>query len=179
GYAGIFEKQLHIAFDDLVSGSHIISDSLGNNDGQSVLSKTTLQQTFREAYLGVGSAAVGRRGFMPFPLPGWKIRLSGLDEILPFGDLISCASLIHSYLGNYRLGYVHNIHHDILQPISLGSFMVLNKRPAYEPTTINIEKIFSPLIGLNITWYTNLRTSLQFDYTKLTSMALTNAAVLE
>lgn len=180
GYAGIFRNQLAIAFDDLVAGSSIISDSLGNNDGQTVLSKKTLQKTFRKAYLALGSATIGARGFMPFPMPGWRITLTGLEEMVPFiGDLITQASLVHSYQGNYRLGYIHNIEQGLLPPLSLGSFTVLNRRAAYEPTAINIEKIFAPLIGLNITWNSNLRTSLQFDYTKLISMALSNATVLE
>lgn len=179
GYKGVFKDQLAIAFNDLVQGSSVISDSLGNADGQTVLAKRTLQNSFRNAYLGLGSSTIGSHGFMPFPLPGWRIELSGLEKILPFNELISRASLLHSYIGNYRLGYLHNIHQDVLPPLSLGNYTVLNKRPEYEPTAINIEKIFAPLIGLNITWHSDLRTSLQFDYTKLTSMSLNNATIVE
>ncbi len=180
GYEGVFKRQLKIAFQDVVNGTNVISDSLGNRDGRTVLGKRTLQDTFREAYLGIGTATVGSRGFTPFPLPGWKITWTGLEEYIPFiGDMMARASLLHAYSGSYRLGYVFNANQSRLPPLSLGSFTVFNRRPAYEPTIINIEKVFAPLIGVNITWKSNLRTTLQFDYTKLTSLALSNATILE
>ncbi len=180
GYEEVFRKQLKIAFEDIIPQSNVISDSLGNQDGRTVLGKRTLQDTFRKAYLGIGTATVGQRGFTPFPLPGWKITWTGIEKYIPFiGDEIARASLVHAYSGSYRLGYIFNVNQSLLPPLSLGSFTVLNRRAAFEPTTINIEKIFAPLIGLSITWKSNLRTTLQFDYTKLTSLALSNATVLE
>ncbi len=180
GYEKVFRKQLNIAFEDIAGQSNVISDSLGNQDGRTVLGKRTLQNTFREAYLGIGTATVGNHGFAPFPLPGWKITWTGIEKYIPFiGDEIARASLVHAYSGNYRLGYIFNVNQSVLPPLSLGSFTVLNRRSAFEPTAINIEKIFAPLIGINITWKSNLRTTLQFDYTKLTSLALSNATILE
>ena len=180
GYGSFFRSQLGIAFDDISAGSDTLSDATGNRDGRAVLGKTSLQDSFREAYLGAGTGTVGERGFTPFPLPGWQVRWSGFENIIPYlGQFISRASLQHAYSGRYRLGYVFNADQSLLSPIGLGTFTVQNRRPEFEPTSINIERTFSPLIGLNITWDSNLRTNLQFDHSKLTSLALSNATVIE
>src|SRR5699024_10237510 len=89
------------------------------------------------------------------------------------------ASVTHAYAGLYRLGWVYNADQSLLPEVSLGDYSVLNRRPEYEPSTINIEKRFSPLLGLNIRWDSNLRTNLQYDYSKLTSLALSNSTVIE
>lgn len=180
GYSGLYERQLQIARADISASSDTVSDALGNNDGRSVLGKTTLQESFRKAYLGVGTATIGDRGFMPFPMPGWKVTWSGFEDIIPYaGHYMARASLQHAYSGRYRLGYSFNEDQGDLPPIGLGQYIVQNPRPQYEPTTINIEKTFAPLIGLNITWKSDLRTNFQFDYSKLTSLSLSNATVIE
>jgi cell surface protein SprA len=180
GYEGFFKDQLGIAFDDISAQGDSLSDAAGNGDGRSVLGKGSLQESFRKSYLGAGTGVVGERSFAPFPLPGWRISWSGIEEAIPFiGQFMRRASLLHAYSGRYRLGYVFNEDQSILPPISLGDFVVQNNRPDYEPTTINIEKTFAPLIGLNITWESDLRTNLQFDYSKLTSLSLSNANVIE
>lgn len=177
GYQSFFRRQLGIAFDDIAAQGDTLSSDM---NGGSVLGKRTLQNSFRNAYLGVGKGVVGDRGFAPFPLPGWRIRWSGLEDAIPFiGQYMTRASLLHTYSGRYRLGYVFNADQSLLPPINLGNYVVQNRRPAYEPTTINVEKTFAPLIGLNITWQSDLRTNLQFDYSKITSLALSNATVIE
>lgn len=180
GYGSLFRRQLGIAFDDISAQSDTLSDATGNGDGQSVLGKSSLQRSFREAYLGIGTGTVGERSFTPFPLPGWRVTWSGFENVIPYlGQFMARASLQHTYSGRYRLGYVFNADQSLLPPINLGSFVVQNRRPEFEPMTINIEKTFAPLVGLNITWDSNLQTNFQFDHSKLTSLALSNATVIE
>ena len=180
GYASLFRRQLRTAFDDIDPGSSVISDSTGNQDGRSVLGKRSLEEDFRQAYLGIGTGTVGERNFTPFPLPGWRITWTGLEGYVPFlNDYISRASLTHSYRGLYRLGWVFNAEQDLLPSVSLGGYSIQNRRPKYEANTINVEKRFSPLLGINITWDSNLRSNLQYDYSKITSLALSNSTVIE
>ncbi|HEX6981910.1 MAG TPA: cell surface protein SprA [Balneolaceae bacterium] len=180
GYGAFFRKQLATAFADINRGSTVITDSTGNRDGLSVLGKQSLEEDFRQAYLGLGAGAIGKRDFTPFPMPGWRIRWTGLENVIPyFGQFMARASITHNYSGIYRLGWVYNSATDLLPGISLGAYSIINRRPAYEPNTINIEKKFSPLVGLNITWESNLRTNLQYEYAKVTSLALTNSRVIE
>lgn len=180
GYSAFFQKQLQTAFEDLNMGSEIISDVTGNGDGRSVLGKIALQEDFREAYLGIGTGAIGKRNFTPFPLPGWRVTWSGIESYIPYFNLwIARASLTHNYSGRYRMGWVYNLGSGGLPPTSLGIYTIENQRPVYEPNTINIEKIFSPLLGLNITWLSGLRTNVQYEFNQVTSLALSNSSVIE
>lgn len=179
GYEDFFRKQLQTAFDD-IGNSTIITDSTGNGDGQTVLGRTALQEDFRQSYLTFSGGAIGDRNFTPFPLPGWRITWTGLEKFIPFfGGLVSRASISHNYSGTYRLGWVYNADQSLLPDISLGAYSVSNSRPEYEPNSINIEKRFSPLIGLNITWDSNLRTNVQYEQSKVTSLAMSNSTVIE
>ncbi|MDZ7692950.1 MAG: hypothetical protein U5K69_17810 [Balneolaceae bacterium] len=176
----LFREQLSRAFADINNQNDTIADSTGNMDGSTVLGKVSLQEDFRRAYLGMGTGAIGRRNFTPFPLPGWRVVWSGFENIIPFvGEAMSRASLNHSYSGQYRLGWALNSGSGALQPLSLGSYTIRDYLPEYEPTSITVEKTYSPLIGLNITWKSNLRTNLQYDWSKITSLALSNTTVTE
>ncbi|MDZ7682460.1 MAG: cell surface protein SprA [Fodinibius sp.] len=180
GYGSFFRKQLGTAFGDINSGSTSISDATGNNDGSSVLEKRTMQEDFRQAYLTLNNGAMGKRSFTPFPMPGWRVTWTGLEQWIPYlGDFMSRASISHNYSGSYRLGWVFNADQSTLPNISLGAYSITNRRPEFEPNSINIEKKFSPLIGLNVTWESNLRTNIQYEQSQVTSLALSNSTVIE
>jgi cell surface protein SprA len=180
GYESLLKNQLDIAEQDINAGSNILSDSTGNRDGLSVMGDQSLQKSFREAYLSGFTGGIGSLGFTPFPLPGWRIVWSGLEKTFPFlSRFVQHASLLNIYTGRYRLDYNFNAHPELLSPLLLGDFTVQNRQPVYEPTTINIEKRFSPLIGLNITWLSGLHTNLKYNISDLTSLALSNATVIE
>ncbi|MFH5884969.1 cell surface protein SprA [Halalkalibaculum sp. DA3122] len=180
GYGALFREQLERAFEDINNQNNIIADSTGNSDGSTVLGKISLQEDFRRAYLGMGTGAVGDRGFTPFPKPGWRVVWSGFENIIPVvGEAMSRATLNHSYSGQYRLGWALNSDEGALQPLSLGAYSIRGYLPEFEPTSITVEKTFSPLVGFNITWNSNLRTNLQYDWSKITSLALSNTTVIE
>ncbi len=180
GYGELFRKQLQTAFDDINTVNDSLSDASGNNDGETVLSKRSLEDDFRQAYLGVSTTGIGSRNFTPFPLPGWKVTWTGLERYIPyFGQFMSRATVNHAYNGRYRLGWTFNADTSPLQPYNLGVYTVTNNRSEFEPNTINIEKRFVPLIGLNITWDSNLRTNLQYEVSRVTSLALSNSTITE
>lgn len=180
GYAELFKSQLQTAFDDINTQNDSLSDVSGNMDGKSVLGRRSVEDDFRKAYLGVSTGSLGSRNFTPFPLPGWNVTWTGLERIIPyFGDFMARASINHRYRGAYRLGWTFNSDTGPLQPFRLGAYTVTNNRPELEPNTINIEKRFAPLIGLNITWQSNLRTNIQYEHSKVTSLALSNSTVTE
>ena len=179
GYEAFFKKQLRTAFDDIGDDTEI-TDPTGNSDGRTVLGRTALQEDFRQSYLAFSRGAIGDRNFTPFPLPGWRVTWTGLENFIPyFGDFMSRASISHNYSGTYRLGWVFNADQSLLPDISLGAYSVTNRRPEFEPNSINIEKRFSPLVGLNLTWDSNLRTNIQYEQSKVTSLALSNSTVIE
>ncbi len=179
GYGALFRRQLETAFED-INSTTVISDSAGNNDGRAILDKKTLQEDFRKAYLKGSGTSLGERDFTPFPLPGWQITWSGIERFIPYlGDMMARASIRHTYSGLYRLGWVFNSDTSLLPSSSLGVYSIQNRRREFEPNTINIEKRFTPLLGLNITWESNLRTNLQYDHSQITSLSLSNTNITE
>lgn len=179
GYESFFKKQLQTAFDDL--NGNIISDEGGNQDGRTVLNSITLQDDFRTSYLGSNTGAVGRKNFTPIPKPNWRITWTGLEKMIPFiGDKMTRATLSHSYSGNYRLGWKFdpNAGADRNQPLG-GGFTIQDERNIYDPTSVNIERRFTPFIQINITWASRLRTEFGYDRSNITSLALSSNTVTE
>ncbi|MEX2601389.1 MAG: cell surface protein SprA [Balneolaceae bacterium] len=180
GYRDLFENQLEAAFDDIVPGEDTIRDEGGNGDGRTVMNRVTLQEDFRSAYLSTGTGGLGEKGFTPFPLPGWRVNWSGMERWIPFlGRFMERASITHSYAGRYRMGWGLNNTPGPLPPRRIGAYSVEDVRPEYEPASINIEKVFAPVAQLNVTWSNNLRTQIGYEYSKLTSFALSNINVTE
>lgn len=180
GYEDFFERQLNAAYGDVVEGSNVLRDSLGNNDGRSVLNRNTLQEDFRKAYLGGGSTGRGDKGFLAFPVPQWRINWTQFEKYIPFlGKRMSSATLVHSYKGTYKLDWSLNAVTGVQSGKSLGSFSVLDNRGLYEPNSIRVEQRFSPLAKLNVTWKSNLRTELGYDRGNISSFAINSNRVTE
>ncbi len=179
GYDNFFKSQLSTAFEDL--NGNEISDANGNNDGRTVLNRTTLQEDFRKAYLGSGTGATGDKDFTPIPKPNWRITWQGVEKLIPvFGNKMSRASITHSYKGTYRLGWQLNTLENQESNQSLGGiFTVYDFRDKYEPSAITVEQRFSPLVQLNITWKSALKTDFGYDRSQITSLALSSKTVTE
>ena len=179
GYRSLFETQLQTAFDDMSFVDNSISDSLGNADGRTILERSTVQEDFLAAYLG-NSRVIDSRGFIPFPLPNWKVNLTGVENLLPFiNRFMQRATLSHSYSGSYRMGWARNNDAGAELSRSIGSYTVDYIKPEYEPNSVNIEQRFSPFAQLSITWTNGLRTQIGYDVSRLTSFALSNFQVTE
>ncbi|WP_018127704.1 cell surface protein SprA [Balneola vulgaris] len=179
GYEKLFKKQLGTAFEDLDNG--VIDDNTGNNDGRTVLNRVTLQEDFRNAYLGGNSSAVGGKNFTPIPKPNWRVTWQGVEKLLPIiGDIMSRASITHSYQGNYRLGWQLINQAGDATSQSLGGLVTINDvRDTYEPSVISIDQRFSPLLQLNVTWKSALKTNFGFESSKLTSLSLSSKTISE
>ncbi|MEX0662274.1 MAG: cell surface protein SprA [Balneolaceae bacterium] len=179
GYRELFDRQLQTAFDDIVPGENVISDEQGSRDGRTLLNRITLQEDFREAYLG-RSNSTGDKNFTPIPLPNWRINWTGIEGFLPFiGNVMQRASLTHSYTGSYRMGWSLNNDPGAVISRNVGSFSVEDFRPEFEPNSVNVETRFSPLAQLNVTWDNGLRTQVGYESSKVTSLSLSNIQVIE
>jgi cell surface protein SprA len=179
GYLDLFRTQLQTAFDDL-GDSNEIRDETGNNDGRTILSPQSLQEDFREAYLYGPKKGRGSVGLAPLPLPNWRITWAGWEKRLPFiSSMLSRATLQHSYVGRFRLGWDFNPDFGTEISRQVGSYRVFDERPEYQPGSVNVDRQFNPLIGLQLTWRSGLGTDLQYKSSKLTSFSLSNTNVIE
>ncbi len=180
GYEQFFRSQLRTAFEDLDNG--VIDDANGgNNDGKTVLNRVTLQDDFRNAYLSGNTAGIGQKTFTPIPKPNWRITWQGVEKIIPFiGPAMNRASLSHGYRGSYRLGWQFINQQGQPTTQSLGNLVTINDiRDEFEPNSITVDQRFSPLIQLNITWKSTLRTDFGFETSKLTTFSLSSNTVSE
>lgn len=178
GYESFFRTQLETAFEDL--NGTTIDDETGNNDGRTVLNRVTLQDDFRNSYLSGNSSGVGGKDFTPIPKPNWRVTWQGFEKFIPFiGDNMNRASLTHGYKGTYRLGwqFVNQFGDPTSQ--NIGGLTINDNRDKFEPASITIDQRFSPLIQLNITWKSSLKTDFGYETSKLTSFALSSKTVSE
>ena len=177
GYEDLFRSQLQSAFEGMSDTENIIRDPQG--EFNTLLNRVNLQEDFRKAYLG-STNSIGKRNFTAIPLPNWRLNWAGLERIIPFvGDYMQRATLTHSYSGLYRLGWNLNNNPGEIITRRVGIYTVEDFRAEFEPNTINIEKRFSPLAQLNITWDNGLRTQIGYETSNITSLSLSNTQVIE
>jgi len=184
GYTKFFRTQLQTAFNDLTFDENgnpvtVIADSLGNMNGETVLDRDNLQRDFRSAFLG-GAGSIGDKGFATLPKPSWRITWSGLERKLDiFNDLFTRITLNHSYNGTYRVGWRFNADAGDISTRNIGGFNVVNERPEFEARTLNLQKNFNPMLGVNLTWASGIRTNISYTKSEITSFSLSNTRVSE
>lgn len=177
GYKKLFRNQLETAFEGMSDSENVIHGTEGDNN--TLLNRVKLQEDFREAYLG-SSSSVGKRGFTAIPLPNWRINWTGVENLIPFvSEYIQRATITHSYTGLHRTGWNLNNNPGDLITRRIGVYTIEDFRPEYEPSSVNIEKRFSPLAQLNITWENGLRTQVGYETSHISSLSLSNTQVIE
>ncbi|WP_234572333.1 T9SS outer membrane translocon Sov/SprA [Rhodohalobacter sp. 614A] len=177
GYEKLFRNQLQTAFDGMGSTENIIRDPGGGDN--TLLNPVALHRDFRDAYMSSGRS-VGEKNFAVFPLPNWRINWTGIENMIPFiGQSMQRATLTHAYEGLYRIGWNLNNNPGDLITRRVGVFTVEDERFEFEPSTVNIEKRFAPLIQLNVTWLNGLRTQVGYETSNITSLSLANSQVIE
>lgn len=184
GYEDFFRSQLKTAFNDLDTqdpNKLVVDDASGNNDGRTLLNRVTLQNDFRASYLAGNTSGVGDKNFTPIPKPNWRVTWQGFEKYLPIiGERMNSASLNHSYKGTYRLGWNFVSQFGEQTSNSLGGLVQINdNRDKFEPASITVDQRFSPLIQLNITWKSALKTDFGYETSKLTSFPLSSKTISE
>lgn len=177
GYSQLFRRQLQTAFDGMSETENVIRDPESGNN--TLLNPVDLQRDFRSAYMS-SSKSIGDKNFTAFPLPNWRINWTGIENWIPFiGNIMQRATITHAYEGLYRTGWNLNNNPGEMITRRVGIYTVEDMRPEFEPSTVNIEKRFSPLIQLNITWNNGLRSQLGYETSNITSLSLANSQVIE
>ena len=179
-YEDLFLKQLERAYADLPSEGTVISDELGNADGRVVLGPNSLLEDFQSTYLVAGSPTSFGKGYLPFPMPNWKVSYSGVEKIIPFiGRWMQRATLSHAYQATFRSGWTLN--NDVGDAItqSIGPYQLDFIRPEFSPNSVTVQQRYSPLVQLGITWKGGLTTNFSMETSRITSLALSNSQVAQ
>ncbi|MTI88702.1 MAG: cell surface protein SprA [Balneolaceae bacterium] len=178
GYVQMLTKQVEAANADLKDG--IIDDKNGNSDGRTVLNLRTLEEDFRSTYLFSGHNTIGKKGFNPLPQPTWSVVWSGVEKVIPFfGRFMRRATLSHSYKGDYRVGWKYNVQFGNEDQQTVGGFSIIDRFGKYDPSSVNVNQTFSPLIQLNITWLSDLSTKIGMTKSKLASFSPSSKTLSE
>ncbi len=176
GYDALFDLQLERALANVGEMTEIRDLHAGDIP----LTRSSLEKDIREAYLGFASGTIGARGYMPFPLPNWQISWSGWEKRFGFlNRYLQSATINHSYSGTYRMGWQLNPDRGNIIDRTIGPYTYFFERPEFQSRTIDLQRSFSPLIGLQLNWVNNLRTQIQYNRSKSISFQLTNNTIRE
>lgn len=177
GYIDLYRSQLENALNTLPETGSVIPFS---EDRDAPLSPNSVQEDFNAAYLrGIGGT-VGRRNYMPFPMPTWRINWGGWERRIPYADsFASRISFSHNYSSNYRLQwqFFPDAGNEISRPV--GDFSFEDRRAEFEPNSITLTRSYQPFIGANITFTNGINATINYNRSRSTSLSISNRNVVE
>jgi cell surface protein SprA len=155
------------------------SDSLMNGyyAGYSMTSQEVLIPAFFAAYTGRSAREVELGAFPSWKSmrPNWRISYDGLSNIPFLQRYFRSINLNHSYKSSYSVGtYSNNIDFSSGGRDGQGNYI-----PEFDIGSITINEQFSPLIGLDVTWQTDMTTRLDLKKTRTATLSLANNQVIE
>jgi cell surface protein SprA len=177
-YLDLFTRQLQTLRADIdadAAGDGVLSDADG--DGRVVLTNQSITNDFRDVYVS-GLGTMGRRGFLPFPMPGWTVNYSGVSEWPLISRLTQSVTVRHGYTADYNSGYA-SLTGDSLSTFSLGGEQVQFARPDFSINSIRINERYQPLIGVDFSWLGNFQTNVSWNLTSSYLLSTTNSVVTE
>ena len=165
----------------LPENAPVISDA--NGDNRVVLTSETLVEDFTQAFIKT-IGIMDKRGFLPFPMPGWNITYSGLSHWPLLKSLTTAVSISHQYLSTYTVDYRTNIAAGLdpdgnpyTQTFPLGSRLVEYIIPEIEANAVRLNERYQPLIGANITWKGGIQSTLNWQKSRSLTLNPGNAEV--
>ncbi len=177
GYRDLYNRQLSTGLNSLPEAGFEIS----SEDGRDVLlNRNSVGRDFRSAYLGGFGGTVDSRGYLPFPMPTWRVNWGGWERRIGFfRTYISRLTLSHNYSSTYRLQWQFNPDEGNAITRPVGDYTVLDTRREFEPNSITLTRSFQPLLGVNFTFVNGIRTTLNYNQSRSTSLSVTNYNVVE
>jgi len=132
---------------------------------------------------------MGGNGLSIFPalsrlLPNWTLRYSGLSKLPWFTDVFKSININHSYKSIYAVGAYSS--YSTFQEYMNGLGFVTdattgNPVPStmFNVSTVSINEAFSPLLGVDMTFYNNLTAKVEYRTTRVLSLSMTSVQINE
>ena len=177
-YLDLFDQQLQTLRADIdadEANDGVIRDADG--DGRVVLTNQSITNDFRSEYVS-GLGTIGRRGFLPFPMPGWTVNYSGVSEWPLISRITQSVTVRHSYTAEYNSGYA-SLTGDSLSTFAFGGQQVQFARPEFSINSIRINERYQPLVGIDLSWLGNFQTNISWNRTNSYLLSTTNSVVTE
>jgi cell surface protein SprA len=144
-------------------------DTAGYADGYGATSQEVLTYAFLAAYTDKSAGGIKLDAFPNIPKVNWRLTYDGLSRLKFAKKLFNSVSLSHAYRSVYSVSsFTTNL---LYQEDGTSRDLSNNFIPKDQFTQINISEQFSPLIGIDINWKSNLTT--RFEYKRDRNMTLT------
>ncbi len=141
-----------------------------------VLTNETVVEDFMDAYL-TGAGAT-QPGGVPFPMPSWRARYSGISSWPLIRSISTSASLNHSFSGTYSADFRSNLRGGQLESFNLiGGPTVVYALPTIAVDAVRINKRFQPLIGLDFSFRGGVQTSFSWNQSVTYALSTTNNVI--
>jgi cell surface protein SprA len=158
-----------------------VNPATGYPDGYGPYSPEVLIPSFLAAYTGRSAKNVSLKNFLNIPIPDWRITYNGLSNIPALKGIITTATLMHSYRSTYAINsYMSNQKYDEQTD---GFSYVRNTLndfiPTRDLTNVSLTEEFSPLLYIDLGWYNNLSTRVEWIRNRRIGLSLSNNQITE
>ncbi len=139
------------------------------------------------AFLGTYTA--NGKGLSFFPalskiLPNWSIKYTGLSKLSFLKKYFKAITLSHAYKSVYAVGSYSSYSTYVEYMNGLG--FITNAQTSlpvpstmYNISTVSINEAFSPLIGVDLTFYNNLSAKFEYRQTRVLTLSVTSVQINE
>ncbi|MDR2802568.1 MAG: cell surface protein SprA [Prevotellaceae bacterium] len=145
------------------------------------LSQEVLISAFLAAYTGQSAGRAGLSGFPKIPMPNWQINYTGLAKIKALKDIVTSFTIMHKYssiysVGSYMRNQAYTLEDDGFSYVrnTLNDFIAER-----DITLVSIREEMSPLLYIDVGWYNNLSTRVEWIKNRTLSLSLSNNQVTE
>lgn len=132
----------------------------------------------RSAYLS-SLGTLGQSGFLPVPLPNWRVSYSGIGDWPLVRSAVDNATLEHAYVGSFESEFRSRDTAGDTTTVSLSGTNFAFTRPEFNVQRTSIERQFNPLIGLNVRWTSSFSTDIAWNTGTAVFLSTSNLNVEE
>jgi cell surface protein SprA len=158
-----------------------IDQKTGFPESYSPLSAEVLIPSFLAAYTGRSASKVTLSNFFNIPLPNWQITYNGLSRLKALKDIVTSATLMHSYQSTYAVNsYTLNQNYDegadgfSYVRNALGDFIAQR-----DIMNVSISERFSPLLYVELGWFNALSTGVEWSKNRTIGLSMANNQITE
>ena len=154
------------------------------NGDVSTSSADVMIPAFLDAYTSMGGHSLDLFPTLTRLLPNWTLRYSGLSNLPWFRDVFRSFNINHAYKSIYSVGAYNSF--STFQEYMNGLGFVTDAvsgmpvpSSMYNVSTVSINESFSPLLGVDMTFYNNLTAKLEYRTTRMLSLSMTSVQINE
>jgi cell surface protein SprA len=173
--------QSRAAASSVYTGAPDANSETGFPSGYSPLSAEVLIPSFLAAYTGRSAGKVTLKNFFNIPLPNWQITYNGLSRLKALKDIVTSATLMHSYQSTYAVNaYTLNQNYDEKADgfsyvrNALGDFIAQR-----DIMNVGISERFSPFFYVELGWFNALSTGAEWNKTRSVGLSMANNQITE